>query len=84
MRIGTWCLLTALVSAWALVPAEAQLIVDPANKAEPGQFEVGGAFSLSQIEYDGDCTVSYTGGDFLSVYRALLAMFWIATSSLNP
>jgi D-amino peptidase len=39
---------------------------------------------MPQVGYDGDCTVSYTGGDFLSIYKALLAMFWIATSGLNP
>jgi D-aminopeptidase len=31
-------------------------------------------------EYDGDRTVSYTDDDFLRVYKALLAMFWIAQS----
>jgi len=36
------------------------------------------------IGHDGDRTVSFTGGDFLEVYKALLAMFWIATSALNP
>jgi D-amino peptidase len=36
------------------------------------------------IEYDGNSTVAYTGGDFLSVYKALLAMFWIAEAKLNP
>ena len=39
---------------------------------------------MPQIRYDGDCTVSYTDDDFLSVYKSLLAMFWIATSKLNP
>jgi D-amino peptidase len=39
---------------------------------------------MPQVKYDGDCTVSYTGDDFLSVYTALLAMFWVATSELNP
>lgn len=39
---------------------------------------------MPQVGYDGDSTVSYTGGDFLSVYKALMAMFWIASSRLNP
>jgi len=39
---------------------------------------------MPQVQYNGDCTVSYTDDDFLNVYKALLAMFWIATSSLNP
>ena len=36
------------------------------------------------VEYDGDCTVVYRNDDFLAVYKALLAIFWIATSRLNP
>ncbi|NOZ27059.1 MAG: M55 family metallopeptidase [Chloroflexi bacterium] len=36
------------------------------------------------VQYNGDRTVAYTGDDFLTVYRALMAMFWIATSRLNP
>jgi D-amino peptidase len=36
------------------------------------------------IQYDGNSTVSYTGENFLEVYKALLAMFWIAESKLNP
>jgi D-amino peptidase len=36
------------------------------------------------VGHDGDRTVSFTGDDFLTVYKALLAMFWIATSALNP
>ncbi|MCD6290666.1 MAG: M55 family metallopeptidase [Anaerolineae bacterium] len=39
---------------------------------------------MPEVRYNGDRTVSYTGDDFLSVYRALMAMFWIATSQLNP
>jgi D-amino peptidase len=39
---------------------------------------------MPEVEYDGDRTVVYRNDDFLSVYKALLAMFWIATSSLNP
>ncbi len=39
---------------------------------------------MPQVQYDGDRTVSYVGEDFLSVYRTLLAMFWVATSQLNP
>lgn len=39
---------------------------------------------MPQVRYEGDRTVSYTDDDFLSVYKSLLAMFWIATSRLNP
>ncbi|OGO35185.1 MAG: hypothetical protein A2Z16_16215 [Chloroflexi bacterium RBG_16_54_18] len=39
---------------------------------------------MPKIRYDGDCIVSYTGDDFLNVFRAFTAMVWIATSSLNP
>jgi D-amino peptidase len=39
---------------------------------------------MPAVRYDGDRTVAYVGDDFLSVYKALLAMFWIATSDLNP
>jgi D-amino peptidase len=39
---------------------------------------------MPQTRYDGDSTISYTAGGFLSIYKALLAMFWIATSQLNP
>jgi len=39
---------------------------------------------MPEVQYNGDRTVSYTGDDFLSVYQALMAMFWIATSQLNP
>jgi len=36
------------------------------------------------IEYDGNCTVCYTNHDFLSIYKALLAVFWMLQSRLNP
>lgn len=36
------------------------------------------------VEYDNDCTVSYTNNDFLAAYKAFLAMFWIAASQLSP
>ena len=39
---------------------------------------------MPQVTYDGDSTVAFISGDFLNVYKTLLAMFWIATSSLNP
>jgi D-amino peptidase len=39
---------------------------------------------MPEVKYDGDRTISYSNGDFLRVYKALLAMFWIATSGLNP
>ena len=39
---------------------------------------------MPEVEYDGDSTVSYTGGDFMRVYKTLLAMFWMAESKLNP
>jgi len=39
---------------------------------------------MPEVQYDGDSTVSYTSDDFLSVYKALLAMLWIATSGSNP
>ena len=39
---------------------------------------------MPEVDYDGDSTVSYTNDDFLSVYKALLAMFWMAESDLNP
>ena len=39
---------------------------------------------MPQVEYDGNCTVGYSDTDFLKVYKALCAMFWIATSAINP
>ncbi len=39
---------------------------------------------MPEIQHDGNCTVSYSNSDFLQIYRALLAIFWIATSTLNP
>ena len=36
------------------------------------------------VKYDGDRCVSYTDNDFFAIYKALLAMFWIAVSRLNP
>ncbi len=36
------------------------------------------------VQYDGECQVLYRSDDFLSVYKALLAMFWIGASALNP
>ncbi len=39
---------------------------------------------MPQAAYDGDRTVRYSDSDFRRVYRALLAMYWIATSRLNP
>jgi len=39
---------------------------------------------MPQVQYDGRYTVSYTADDFLSIYKALLAMFWIAKSEMNP
>ena len=39
---------------------------------------------MPEVEYDGRNRVAFRSDDFLSVYKALLAMFWIACSSLNP
>jgi len=39
---------------------------------------------MPAVECDGDRTVRFTDDDFRRVYRALLAIFWIATSRLNP
>jgi D-amino peptidase len=39
---------------------------------------------MPEITYNGDSTVAYASNDFLSVYKALLALFWLATSKLNP
>ncbi len=39
---------------------------------------------MPEVEYDGNCTVAYTSNDFLRVYKTLCAMFWIATSQINP
>jgi D-amino peptidase len=36
------------------------------------------------VRYNGDSTVSFTNNDFLCVFKALLAMFWIAASRLSP
>ena len=36
------------------------------------------------VEYDGDTTASYTSSDFLDIYKTLLAMYWIGTSTFNP
>ncbi len=47
--------------------------------------EIARAISwMPGVGYDGDRTVRYSDSDFLHVYRCLLAMFWVATSSLNP
>jgi D-amino peptidase len=72
--------------------------VKRAGEIEPSRLEVpitlGVDFSDRQVawyvswmpavEYDGDSSVSYVGGDFLAVYKALLAMLWIAESNLSP
>jgi D-amino peptidase len=39
---------------------------------------------MPEVVSNGDCTVSFTSDDFLSAFKALLAMFWIATSRLSP
>jgi D-amino peptidase len=39
---------------------------------------------IPETKYDGDRTVSYTHENYLSVYKCLLAMFWIANSKLSP
>lgn len=39
---------------------------------------------MPEVGYDGERTVRLIGDDFLRAYRALLAMFWLATSRLNP
>ena len=39
---------------------------------------------LPQVSYDGERTVRYSDSDYRRVYRALLAMFWVATSRLTP
>jgi D-amino peptidase len=39
---------------------------------------------MPQVEYNGDATIAYRSDDFLSVYKVLLAAFWIASSRLNP
>ena len=39
---------------------------------------------MPEIQYDGNCTVSYSSSDFLQIYKALLAIFCIATSTMNP
>jgi D-amino peptidase len=39
---------------------------------------------MPEVMYNGDRTVTYTSEKFLDVYKSLMAMFWIATSSLNP
>ena len=39
---------------------------------------------MPNTSYDGNITVTYSDSDFLNVYKTLLAMFWIATSKLNP
>ena len=36
------------------------------------------------VEYDGDRRVSFTDNDFLTIYKTLLAMLWVAESKLNP
>ncbi len=38
---------------------------------------------MPQVSYDGERTVRYADADFRRVYRALLAMFWMAASPLN-
>jgi D-amino peptidase len=38
---------------------------------------------MPQIEYDGDCTVAFTGADFLKVFQVLCAMYCIAASQHN-
>lgn len=39
---------------------------------------------MPQVGYDGDRTIRYVDGDMRRVYRALLAIFWLGTSRLNP
>ena len=39
---------------------------------------------MPEIQYDGNCTVSYSSRDFLQIYKTLLAIFCIATSTMNP
>ncbi len=39
---------------------------------------------IPQVTYDGVCTTTFTAVDFLSVYKALLAMFWVAGSGSTP
>jgi D-amino peptidase len=39
---------------------------------------------MPETKYNGDRTVSYTHENYLSVYKSLLAMFWIANSKLSP
>jgi D-amino peptidase len=38
---------------------------------------------MPETKCNGDCTVSFTGDDFLSVFKALLAMFWLASSRMS-
>lgn len=39
---------------------------------------------MPELGYDGDRTVRYVGESFRQVYRVLLAIFWVATSRMNP
>ena len=87
-----------LATARDRIRQAARLAVERAGKMQPSHFEPPITLELDlsnrqiawyiswmpQVEYDGDCTVSYTDDDFMNVYKALLAMFWIATSKLNP
>jgi D-amino peptidase len=39
---------------------------------------------MPAVEYDGARTVCFRGDDMLSVYKALLAMYWIGSNGVNP
>ena len=39
---------------------------------------------MPEIKWDGNRTVAYTGDNFLSVYKVLLAILWIMSSRMNP
>jgi D-amino peptidase len=86
-----------LQTAWGLIRESAQRAVERLNEFEPFRFESPTTLEVTlherqmafyaswipQVKYDGAYTVSYTDTDFLNVYKALLAIFWVAESKMN-
>lgn len=95
-RYAARCL--SLIEARERIRNSARRAVERAAKAKPvvlpspitlevelGDREVARAIAwMPQVTCDGDRTVRFQSDDFRQVYRALLAMFWMATSRLNP
>jgi len=95
-RYAARCL--PLTTAWERIRQAANKAVLRIGEITPSRFEPPITLELELnarqvaqyiawmpgIKYDGDRCVSYTDNDFFTIYKALLAMFWIAASKLNP